>query len=120
MRRFIRLLLLAAAFALISVALPWWSVAALALAWGWIAGSSARPVDAGLAAALGWGALLLVAAVQGPLGVLAVRLGELFHAPRVVLPVLTVLFAGALGWSASGIGAWGADVIRTRRTRENR
>jgi hypothetical protein len=120
MRRFIRLMLLTAAFALISVALPWWSVAALALAWGWIAGGSARPADAGLAAALGWMALLGVAAVEGPLAVLAGRLGELFHAPSAVLPLVTVLFAAILGWSGAGLGASMDGLIAARPMREKR
>lgn len=104
MRRLLRVVLLAGAFALVTVALPWWSVALLALIWGWIAGAGSRPMDAGVAAALGWAALLGVAAIQGPVGVLAGRLGGLFHAPAAVLPLVTVLFAGALGWYGAGVG----------------
>ncbi len=104
MRTLLRVVLLAAAFALVTVALPWWSVAVLAVAWGWIAGTTTKPITAGLAAALGWVALLGVAAMQGPVGVLAARLGELFHTPAAVLPALTVLFAGALSWCGAGVG----------------
>ena len=102
MRRLLRVVLLAAAFALVTVALPWWSVALLAVAWGWIGGGTSRPMDAGLAAALGWATLLGVAALQGPVGVLAGRLGGLFHTPAAVLPAATVLYAGVLGWCGAG------------------
>ena len=104
MRRLLRVVLLAAAFALVTVALPWWSVAVLAIAWGWIAGTTTKPITAGLAAALGWTALLAVAAIQGPVGVLAGRLGGLFHVPAALPPVVTVLFAGVLAWGGAGVG----------------
>jgi hypothetical protein len=104
MRRLLRVALLATAFALVTVALPWWAVVVLALAWGWIAGNTSGPIDAGVSAALGWTALLGVAALQGPAGVLAGRLGGLFHVPSMVLPGVTVLFAGVLGWSGAGVG----------------
>jgi hypothetical protein len=111
MRRLLRIVLLAGAFALATVALPWWAVALLALIWGWIAGAGARPMDAGVAAALGWAALLGVAAIQGAVGVLAGRLGGLFHAPATVLPLVTVLFAGALGWCGTGAGKAAREII---------
>jgi len=104
MRRLLRAVLLAAAFAVVTVALPWWSVAVLAIAWGWIAGHISKPIDTGVSAALGWAALLGVAALQGPVGVLAGRLGVLFHLPAAVLPAVTVLFAYLLGWSGAGLG----------------
>ena len=106
-RRLLRLAMLTAAFALVTIALPWWSVAVLALIWGWIAGPDCKPVEAGLAATLGWAVLLGVAALEGPVGVLAEKLGVLFHAPAAVLPTLTVLFAGMLGWAGSGVGQMG-------------
>jgi hypothetical protein len=82
--------------------LPWWSVAlvgaAFALLW-----PEASAWEAGMAAGLGWGGLLAMASVQGPVGVLAGRLGELFHLPSYVLLVLTVLFAALLGWGAAAL-----------------
>ncbi|MFI5209452.1 MAG: hypothetical protein ACHQ2E_03315 [Gemmatimonadales bacterium] len=103
MSRLLRVVVLAVAFALITVACPWWSVALLALACGWL-GSAAQPIDVGLGAALGWATLLGVAALQGPVAVLAGRLGGLFHAPPAVLLAVTVLYAGVLGWSGAGLG----------------
>jgi hypothetical protein len=44
--------------------------------------------------------------------VLAGRLGELFHAPAAVLPLVTVLFAGALGWSGAGAGQAAREIAR--------
>jgi len=115
MRRLLRVGLLAGAFALVTVALPWWSVAALALVWGWIAGGTSRPIDAGAAAALGWAVLLGVAALQGPVGVLAGRLGGLFHVPAAILPLVTVLFGGALGWGGAGAGKAARDLASWSR-----
>jgi hypothetical protein len=116
MRRLLRIVLLAGAFALVTVALPWWSVAVLALVWGGIAGGTSRPIDAGAAAAFGWAILLGVAALQGAVGVLAGRLGGLFHVPAAIVPLVTVLFAGALGWGGAGAGrAAGKLALASRR-----
>jgi hypothetical protein len=52
----------------------------------------------------GWGVLLLIDAVQGPIGVLTGRLGVLFQVPGAVLLAVTVLFAGVLGWAGAGVG----------------
>jgi hypothetical protein len=103
MRRLLRVVVVAVGFAVVTVVLPWWSVALLALAWGWLDGTS-RPIEIALAAALSWATLLGVAALQGPVVVLAGRLGGLLHAPAAALPALTVLYAGVLGWCAAGVG----------------
>ena len=95
--------IMAAVVILSTLALPWWSVAVVGLLYGFLI-ESAKAWQAGLAGVLGWGILLAVAAVQGPVGVLAGRLGGLFHAPGTALFVVTVLFAGALGGAGTGVG----------------
>jgi len=82
--------------------LPWWSVALVGAAFA-IFRPQASAWEAGAAAALGWGALLAIAAIQGPVGVLAGRLGVLFQVPGLVLLGFTVLFAALLGWAPAAL-----------------
>ncbi|MEO8030773.1 MAG: hypothetical protein ABJC74_17800 [Gemmatimonadota bacterium] len=86
-----------------TLALPWWSVAVAGLLYGWLI-PAARAWQAGAAGLVAWSVLLLVAAVEGPVGVLAGRLGVLFHVPGAVLLLVTVLFAAVLGWGGAGVG----------------
>lgn len=100
--RWSRIVVAALATAFATVLLPWWSVALVGAAFA-LASPAASAWEAGVAAALGWGSLLGVAAVQGPVGVLAARLGQLFHVPGYVLQTLTLLFAALLGWGSAAL-----------------
>ncbi|HTO72706.1 MAG TPA: hypothetical protein VMJ30_02755 [Gemmatimonadales bacterium] len=106
-----RIGLTTAAVVFATVLLPWWSVALVGFAFGWLTPSS-RPMDAGLAGLLGWAALLLLAVAQGPVGVLLRRLGVLFHLPAAGLPILSLLLVVALVWSAASL----ARVAKTSLT----
>ncbi len=86
-----------------TLALPWWSVAVAGFLFGWLV-PAVRAWQAGAAGLIAWSVLLLVASVEGPVGVLAGRLGGLFHLPGAVLLLVTVLFAAALGWGGAGVG----------------
>lgn len=67
-----------------------------------------------LAAALAWGALLVVDAVAGPFGALSAMLGGVLRLPGAVLVLLTLAFPAALAWSAATVVA---EVRRMRATR---
>lgn len=84
--------------------LPWWSVAVVGLTYGVFGAARWRALEAAIGSMLGWGVLLGVAAWQGPVGVLASRLGELFHVRGGALLAVTVLFAALLGWGGAGTG----------------
>jgi hypothetical protein len=88
----------------VTLLLPWWSVAVVGLLFGLLGPTGAKAWEAGLAGVFGWGVLLLIDAVQGPIGVLTDRLGVLFQVPGAVLLAVTVLFAGVLGWAGAGVG----------------
>lgn len=92
---------LALVVAAVSLVLPWWSVAVVGALYGW---RTDRAWAAGLAATIGWGLLLGLAALQGQVGVLAGRLAVLFHTTDTIVLLLTVLFAGILGWGGAALG----------------
>jgi hypothetical protein len=102
MRSFLAVLLLAAAFAIATVVLGWWSVPIVAAAGAVVRRGIPRTVwMAALAAALAWAALLAWLAARGPLGVLATQLAGVMTLPAVVLPLVTVIFPALLAWSAA-------------------
>lgn len=75
-----------------------------------------RPVRAARyafgAGAVGWGALLVVAAIRGgAIGSLSGRLGDVLGLPGVAMIVVTMLYPAVLAASA----AWLVAAIRTRR-----
>ena len=67
-----------------------------------------------LAAALAWGALLLVDAVAGPFGALSAMLGGVLRLPGAVLVLLTLAFPAALAWSAATVVAEVRRMLATR------
>ena len=104
MRAFLRITLLAVAFALATAAFGWWTVPLLGAVWGGVASPGTRPAStAGAAACLGWVLLLAWTATQGPVWVLAQRVGGVMALPGWLFAVLTVAFAALLAGSAAGL-----------------
>ena len=102
MRLALRLILLAAAFALATLALGWWTVPLLGAAWAVLdSGRRWTAVTASLGATLGWAALLLWNASYSAYGTLQSRVGAIFGAPGALLVVVTLLLAAALAWGAA-------------------
>jgi len=100
----LRLSLLALAFALGTVALGWWTVPLLGLAWGIVGRGTARPaLTAGVSATLAWGGLLLGSWVFGPIPLLAEKLGALTGLGGVTWVAVTILFPLSLAWSAATV-----------------
>jgi hypothetical protein len=91
-----------------TVVLGWWTVPLFGVIWGWFSPMRLTAVraanGAALCAALAWGLLLGWAALHGPLGELARRLGVVMHLPAPALLVITLLFPAALAWSAAVVG----------------
>jgi len=101
----VRFLLLTEGFAVATFAVGWWGVAVLALFWALVTESIRRPVRfATICAAAGWGSLLLLDAVRGPIGELASRFGGVMGVPPVALIAITLIFPALLAWSAASIG----------------
>jgi hypothetical protein len=95
-RQLLAVLVLAAAMALGTWWLGWWVVPVLGAAWG-VARYGAYPsVTAGVAAALGWVALVGVAAVWGPMGEVSRTVAGVLSVPGWVPIALTALFPAAL------------------------
>jgi hypothetical protein len=102
MRAFLRVVLLALAVALATATFGWWAVPLLGAVWGGVASPGTRPAStAGAAACLGWVLLLGVTAIQGPVWVVAQRVGGVMALPGWLFAVLTVAFAALLGGSAA-------------------
>jgi hypothetical protein len=111
-----RLVLLTAAFALVTRALGWWAVPATAAAWCWLDRGSLRgPWNAALAAMLGWGAILLWTAATGPLGELARRTAAIFGAPPIILVAATLLYGGLLAWSAGTVASTVRAAVNSKK-----
>jgi hypothetical protein len=112
MRVAIRLGLLAPAFALATAVLGWWAVPVLGVVWGAVATRGERPVRmAATAAALGWAILLVWGATQGPVHVVARRVGPVLMLPGWLFVALTLLFPALLAASATQVAValrmWG-------------
>lgn len=117
MRRTARFVLLAAAFALGTWVLGWWAILAVGVLWGWVARRTSAPARTAMGAAvLGWAALLGWTAVQGPVWVVAQRVGPILFLPGWLFVVLTLIFPGILAVLAtevgSGIGARERSEVR--------
>ncbi len=104
MRAFLRITLLAIAFALATATFGWWMVPVLGAAWGAVASPGTRPTfTASAAACLGWVLLLAWTATQGPAWVVAQRVGGVMGLPGWLFVVLTAAYAALLGGSAAGV-----------------
>ncbi len=88
----------------------WWAVAVV----GMIAGATTHQhrwggLQVALAGGLAWGALVLVAALSGPVAPIAIRLGRFLGLPAAGPLVLTLVFGMLLaGFSAALTRAAGA------------
>ncbi len=91
--------------------LGWWAVAAL----GMVAGATTHrqrwgALQVALAGGLAWGALLLVAALSGPVAPIAHRLGRLLGMPAAGPLVITLGFGVLLAGSSAAL----SRELRTR------
>lgn len=89
-----------------TVLLGWWSVAAV----GIVSGLASRPgraavLQAGGGAALGWAAILAGSAVNGPIWVVAQRVGPVFRLPALGFLGVTIVFPALLAGSAALVAA---------------
>ncbi|HEX6966615.1 MAG TPA: hypothetical protein VF166_12515 [Gemmatimonadaceae bacterium] len=111
-RVLVRIVLLAAAFALATIGFGWWAVALVAAAWG-VAARTLRGAAfaAGVAALLAWSALLAWGAVHGPVAELAVKLAAVMQIPPVALVVATLVFPALLAWSAAAVAGAATGAI---------
>ncbi len=98
----LRILAVTAAVIVVTLMLPWWSVALVGLTVG-LFFPAASPLEAGVSGLFGWAALLGLAAWQGPMAALLGRLGILFHLPGAALPLLALALAALLCWSAARV-----------------
>jgi hypothetical protein len=101
MKKVIRYVLLAEAFAVATYAVGWWSVPIVGAGWALLTGERHAARNSALCAAAGWGTLLLLDAIRGPVATMAEQLGIVFKIPGVGLIALTLLFAALLAWSAA-------------------
>jgi hypothetical protein len=106
MRYAIRLVLLAAGYAVVTMALGWWAIPVAAAIWGASSfGTRFTWLTSALSAALAWAVLLIVTATQGPVAQLAQTLGEIFAMPGFAMVVLTLVFPATLAGSATELAA---------------
>jgi hypothetical protein len=117
MRSLVKVLLLAELFAVATYAFGWWTVPVIAALWA-IVSSDDKPARlAAVCAALGWGTLLVLDAIKGPVGEMATRLGGVMRVPSVVLILLTLIFPALLAWSAAAlVGAFKRGAAATPET----
>lgn len=101
MRNFVKLVLLAEAFAVTTFGLGWWSVPLVAAAWGVLSRDSRRAEIAALCAMAGWATLLVLDAVRGSVGVMATQLGAVMTLHPLVLYAATLILPALLAWSAA-------------------
>ena len=99
-------LFVATAIASLTWLIGWWGVLLAALIIGYVfraeGGGGWRIA---LAAALSWGALLLIDVLGGPFGILSHRLGGVMKLPPIVLVLVTIAFPALLAWSAATVVA---------------
>jgi hypothetical protein len=117
MRSVVRVVLLALAFALGTLVIGWFALPIVAVAWGAIADRERASLDAVVAAAVAWGALLVLAMFTGAIGEVARVIGGVVGVPSWVPIVATLLFGVALAWSAAVVGREIARVVRAARVR---
>ena len=101
LEKFVKVVLLAEAFAVATFGLGWWTVPIIAALYALASTNPNRARTAGLCALGGWATLLLLDAAKGPVGAMATRLGGVMGLPGVVLLLLTLIFPALLAWSTA-------------------
>ena len=101
MRKFVKFILLAEAFAVATYALGWWVVPLIAVIWALVSRDPAKARFAALAAAAGWATLLLLDVTRGQVGVMGSQLGGVMKLPAFALYLLTLIFPALLAWCAA-------------------
>lgn len=100
----VRVLLLAAVLAGGTWVLGWWAVPVGGALYALLRRDGAGvPGEAALAAAIGWGALLVAQATHPSFGRLSQALAGIFPLPTWGLMLLSLLFAAALAGSAAAL-----------------
>ena len=103
MRSLVKVVLVAELFAVATYALGWWTVPLIAALWALLSRDDKPARLAALCAALGWGTLLLLDSVKGPVAEMATRVGGVMRIPAFVLILLTLIFPALLAWSAAAL-----------------
>ena len=97
-----RLVLLATAFAIATWVLGWWALPIVAAVYAAIsAAQRSSAVVSGIAAMLGWGALLAIDASRGPVGTLAGELGGILRLGPAGIYAVTIAYPGLLAITAA-------------------
>ena len=116
MRGFLKVVLLAEAFAVATFGLGWWSVPLVAAVWALISRDSNRARIAAVCAAGGWASLLALDIVKGPVLTMGNQLGTIMNLPPVVLYLLTLGFPALLAWSAAALVPSWRKIVTTEGT----
>jgi hypothetical protein len=119
MRLTLTTLALAAAMALMTVLLGWWTVPVLGLLFGVFA--PARGAASGMAALAGaaaWAFLLMSAAARGDVAAVATQMGNIMLVPWYAVVTATLLFPALLGWSSARLGEAVGAMLGVRRHEE--
>ena len=103
MRSLVKVLLLSELFAVATYAFGWWTVPIIGAIWALVSHDARRAMIAALCAAIGWGSLLLLDTIKGPVGEMANRLGGVMRVPAVVLILLTLIFPALLAWCSAAL-----------------
>ena len=110
------LLVVSLAVAALTWLLGWWGVLLAAAIVGFVfhdeGGGGWRTA---VAAALAWGALLVVDALAGPFALIASTLGGVMRLPGGALVLLTLAFPALLAWSAATVVGGLRGLVRARR-----
>jgi hypothetical protein len=115
MRPLLRLTLLSLAFVLATAFLGWWSVPSIGVLWGVVAKRHAHPgLTAASAAGLAWAALLVLVAVQGPMWMLADKVGAILAIPGWLFIFVTLAFPALLAGTAAVVGETASRVLEFR------
>ena len=110
----LRFAALVAAMILVTIALGWWGIAVAALAFAMFDGRGRAASESAASAAVAWALMLLATIADGgarPLGIL----GTTFGVPGFALPIVSILFAAALGWSSAAVGLFVRELFGIRQ-----
>ena len=102
MRFALRVLLLAASFAIGTWVLGWWAIPLFAAVGGLLARHApGQATAAGVAAAVAWGVLLAWSGLRGSVWSLASQVGGAVGVSGVLLVIFTLVFPALLAWLAA-------------------